>query len=271
MKARITTLNGAILIVPGLFFALLFMAGDGCLRGPHFNPGFVTFKVTIEGNGRVEGIPADTLQRVGTRLTFTAAPDSGYFFVGWQGPSFSNANPLTITIEQSLSLVACFAKPPVGLVPIHANGNSFAMGSSDSMALPYPYERPVHTVHFAHDFYMCPCPVTQKEYVTLMGANPSSAVGTASVGDSFPVVHVTWYQAVLYCNRRSKVENYDTVYSYAAICTSAVCPVVLENLTINYNRFGYRLPTEDEWEYACRAGTTTDYYWGAERRRNPPP
>ncbi len=169
---------------------------------------------------------------------------------------------MTITIQQNLALVACFAKPPAGLVAIHATGQSFAMGSSSALAATDPYEQPVHTVHLAHDFYLSPCPIMQKEYASLMGANPGS-VNAAATGDSFPVFNVTWYQAVLYCNRRSKAENYDTVYSYSAICTSSVCTVVLENLTINYNRFGYRLPTEAEWEYACRAGTTSDYYWGS--------
>ncbi len=260
MKSRVASLSGATRAVPCLL-ALLLLAGDGCIR-PHSTPGFATLTVMVEAGGRVDGIPADTMQRVGTRLTLTAVPDSasGYLFVGWQGQTFSNVNPLNVTIEQNLSLVACFAKPPAGLVPIHANGGSFSMGSSDSMA--QQYEHPVHTVHFAHDFYMSPCPVTQKEYASIMSANPSASAPAASVGDSFPVFYVTWYQAVLYCNKRSRMENYDTVYSYSAICTDSICPWVLENLTINYNRFGYRLPTEAEWEYACRAGTTTDYYWG---------
>jgi formylglycine-generating enzyme required for sulfatase activity len=248
------------LLVAACLSALLLLTCDGCNKNPVSRTGFVTLKVTFEGQGRVEGIPADTLQLTGTRLTLTAVPDSGYLFVGWQGLSYSAANPLALTIQQNLSLVACFAKPPAGLVSIHANGSSFTMGSSDTMA--QPYEHPVHTVHCAHDFYLSPCPVMQKEYAALMGVNPSAAAGTAGIGDSFPVFNVTWYQAVLYCNRRSKAEGYDTVYSYSAICTDTICPWVLENLSINYNRFGYRLPTEAEWEYACRAGTTTDFYWG---------
>jgi formylglycine-generating enzyme required for sulfatase activity len=100
-------------------------------------------------------------------------------------------------------------------------------------------------------FYMGKYEVTQKEYQEVMGTNPSNFKG-----DNLPVEYVSWYDAVEYCNRRSQKEGLTPAYTISGSENN-------RTIAWNWNANGYRLPTEAEWEYVCRAGTTTAYNTGA--------
>jgi len=125
--------------------------------------------------------------------------------------------------------------PIPGMMPIPAG--TFQMGSNAPSGPPYFGEYtpdPVRQVTISYPFWMGQYEVTQAEYQALMGSNPS-----AFPGASRPVERVTWFNARAYC--------------------AALTAQQAGNLPAGYE---YRPPTEAEWEYACRAGTTTEFHYG---------
>jgi formylglycine-generating enzyme required for sulfatase activity len=142
-----------------------------------------------------------------------------------------------------------------GVVPVDMvfiKGGSFLMGH-DSAAV---RSKPGHKVTL-DSFYMDKYEVTQGDFVALMGLNPSYFKGD----NKRPVEKVTWYDAVLYCNARSKKDGLSPVYHYTGILGTAGngCKG-LDSLEIDYSKNGYRLPTEAEWEYTFNAGAMSRPY-----------
>ncbi|MDR2576189.1 MAG: SUMF1/EgtB/PvdO family nonheme iron enzyme [Treponema sp.] len=133
---------------------------------------------------------------------------------------------------------------PVPNNMVRINGGTFMMGSPDS-EVDRSISEIQHSVTLS-SFYMGKYEVTQKEYEEVMGTNPSNFKG-----DNLPVESVSWYDAIDYCNRLSQREGLTPAYTVNG-----------ENVTWNQNANGYRLPTEEEWEYACRAGRTTPFSTG---------
>jgi formylglycine-generating enzyme required for sulfatase activity len=107
-----------------------------------------------------------------------------------------------------------------------------------------------HIVAIPDEFYVAATEVTQSSFDSLMGYNPSYFQG----GD-WPVERVTWFEAIQYCNALSLSEGYTPCYDIDS-------SQVLWEVTWDREAIGYRLPTEAEWEYACRAGTETAFFTG---------
>ena len=120
-------------------------------------------------------------------------------------------------------------------------GGSFEMGSPSDE----PWRSADETRHTVtvSDFYISPYEVRQSEYSAVMGNNPSNFDG-----DDLPVENVSWLDAIAFCNALSVKENLTPAYTVDG-----------DVVTWDRSANGYRLPTEAEWEYACRAGTTTPF------------
>lgn len=125
---------------------------------------------------------------------------------------------------------------------VHISAGTFMMGDKDEI------DASLHEVVLSA-FYIDTHLVTQEQYEKVMDANPSRWKG-----DLNPVEQVRWSDAVRYCNKRSELEGLELCYN-------------LETWECNFDSNGYRLPTEAEWEYACRAGSDSPYFFGEEPSR----
>ena len=134
----------------------------------------------------------------------------------------------------------------------------FLMGSPDDDKDAADRERPQHKVGIS-PFYLGVTEVTQAQYDAVMGDNPSHFCSTGDGKDKvagrptgqYPVEYVRWTEAARFCDTLSEKEGRTPFYAENE-----------PNKVRTDKNPGYRLPTEAEWEYACRAGTTTRYCSG---------
>ncbi len=234
--------------------------------GGSTTPASVLLSTVVDGEGSVD--PESGTFDGGSEITLTTTPAEGWRFDHWEGDltagrfdhwrdsGQARANPSTLVLDADKTVTAVFARRQterltvdlgngVVLRVIEVPGGTFTMGSSESEQAAFggsdidlSDESPQRVVTVS-TFAMGETEVTQAQYRAVMGTVPTvpddcvQDCFNAELDDEHPAAWVTWEDATAFCDALSAI-------------TRRLC----------------RLPTEAEWEYACRAGSTTAFTFG---------
>lgn len=160
----------------------------------------------------------------------------------------TTSNEFQFTVKNDVEPIKDLVLIPAGTFQMGPTGKHTGLGvpSSDS----------VHQVTLTKSFFIGKYEVTQSLWKPVMGTNPSYFIG-----DSLPVENICWFEAIDFCNKLSDMEGLERCYTINMNSASQLCDTGVR-VTWNIEANGYRLPTEAEWEYALKAGTSSDFYSG---------
>ena len=208
----------------------------------------------------LEGQPWCGLYPEGTEVWLTPVPNPGYVFSHWTGDLSGVQVPALVVINDDKHVLAEFVAlsegegecPMEGEGPIEIilpdgvplkmvwiPGGTFLMGQSPGEQDSSNGEKAQHEVTLARSFYMGKYEVTKRQWKAVMGTTPWAGRSNVLDHRDSPAVFVSWDDA----------QAFITALNTHVADTGQGCAT-------------FRLPSESEWEYACRAGTTTRFYWG---------